>query len=111
MEETMTRRKNLFGTVLTYAAPSSNYRGESEENRTMLQKISKGGKEYSIVSPEAMRNALREKARGRIFRSRHLSIEKSRTLLISIRSRLPAKIAKLVMARSGQRRFLMQSDS
>lgn len=30
--------KNLFATVLTYAAPSSNYRGESEENRTVLQK-------------------------------------------------------------------------
>lgn len=56
----MTRSKNLFATVLTYPAPSSNYRGESEENRTMLQKITKGGKEYSIVSPEAMRNALRE---------------------------------------------------
>ena len=56
----MTRSKNLFATVLTYPAPSSNYRGESEENRTMLQKISKGGKEYTIVSPEAMRNALRE---------------------------------------------------
>src|SRR3712207_3979270 len=51
---------NLFATVLTYPAPSSNYRGESEENRTMLQKITKDGKEYCIVSPEAMRNALRE---------------------------------------------------
>jgi CRISPR-associated protein Cst2 len=56
----MAASKNLFATVLTYAAPSSNYRGESEENRTMLQKLSKGGKEYTIVSPEAMRNALRE---------------------------------------------------
>ncbi len=54
------KNKNLFATVLTYAAPSSNYRGESEENRTMLQKITKGGKEYSIISPESMRNALRE---------------------------------------------------
>lgn len=52
--------KNLFATVLTYAAPSSNYRGESEENRTVLQKISKGGQEYTVVSPESMRNALRE---------------------------------------------------
>jgi CRISPR-associated protein Cst2 len=60
MEESMTVSKNLFATVLTYPAPSSNYRGESEENRTMLQKITKGGREYSIVSPEAMRNALRE---------------------------------------------------
>lgn len=56
----MKKSKNLFVTVLTYPAPSSNYRGESEENRTILQKITKGGKEYSIVSPEAMRNALRE---------------------------------------------------
>jgi CRISPR-associated protein Cst2 len=52
--------KNLFATVLTYPAPSSNYRGESEENRTILQKITKAGKEYSIISPESMRNALRE---------------------------------------------------
>ena len=56
----MGKCKNLFATVLTYPAPSSNYRGESEENRTMLQKITKGGKEYTIVSPEAIRNALRE---------------------------------------------------
>ncbi|UFP95946.1 hypothetical protein [Gloeobacter morelensis] len=52
--------KNLFATVLTYAAPSSNYRGESEENRTVLQKIAKQGKEYTVISPESMRNALRE---------------------------------------------------
>lgn len=52
--------KNLFATVLTYPAPSSNYRGESEENRTVLQKIAKGGQEYTVISPESMRNALRE---------------------------------------------------
>jgi CRISPR-associated protein Cst2 len=52
--------KNLFATVLTYAAPSSNYRGESEENRTVLQKIAKDKKEYTVISPESMRNALRE---------------------------------------------------
>jgi len=51
---------NLFATVLTYPAPSSNYRGESEENRTILQKITKGGRDHTIVSPESMRNALRE---------------------------------------------------
>src|SRR5712692_4649202 len=56
----MTTSKNVFATVLTYPAPSSNYRGESEENRTMLQKITKDGKEYTIVSPESIRNALRE---------------------------------------------------
>ena len=52
--------KNLFVTVLTYPAPSSNYRGESEENRTVLQKIAKGKQEYTIISPESIRNALRE---------------------------------------------------
>lgn len=53
-------RKNLFATVLTYPAPSSNYRGESEENRTVLQKIAKERQEYTVISPESMRNALRE---------------------------------------------------
>ncbi|MCA1624029.1 MAG: type I-B CRISPR-associated protein Cas7/Cst2/DevR [Acidobacteria bacterium] len=52
--------RNLFATVLTYPAPSSNYRGESEENRTVLQKITRDGKEYPVISPESMRNALRE---------------------------------------------------
>jgi len=51
---------NLFATVLTYPAPSGNYRGESEENRTVIQKISKNGQKYAIVSPESIRNALRE---------------------------------------------------
>lgn len=52
--------QNLFATVLTYAAPSSNYRGESEENRTVLQKITRGDTEHTVISPESMRNALRE---------------------------------------------------
>lgn len=51
---------NLFGTVLTYPAPSANYRGESAENRAVIQKITKGRFEYAIISPEAIRNALRE---------------------------------------------------
>jgi len=45
---------------MTYAAPSSNYRGESEENRTVLQRISRNGAEHTVISPESMRNALRE---------------------------------------------------
>lgn len=53
-------KKNLFASVVTYVAPSSNYRGESEENRSVLQKISKNGAEYAIISPESMRNALRD---------------------------------------------------
>lgn len=51
---------NLFATVLTYPAPSANYRGESELSRTVIQKITDGRHEYPIISPEAMRNALRE---------------------------------------------------
>ena len=51
---------NLFSTVLTYAAPSANYRGESELNRTVIQKVTDGRFDYPIISPEAMRNALRE---------------------------------------------------
>ena len=51
---------NLFGTVLTYAAPSANYRGENELNRSTMQKITDGRNEFPIVSPEAMRNAMRE---------------------------------------------------
>ncbi|MDR3635103.1 MAG: hypothetical protein P4L84_14960 [Isosphaeraceae bacterium] len=51
---------NLFATVLTHPAPTANYRGESELNRTVIQKLTDGRHEYPIVSPEAMRNALRE---------------------------------------------------
>ncbi|KUJ96918.1 MAG: CRISPR-associated protein Cst2 [Desulfonauticus sp.] len=54
---------NIFGTVLTYAAPSANYRGESAENRSVLQKITLGRFEYPVISPEAMRNALRDTLR------------------------------------------------
>lgn len=51
---------HLFATVLTYPAPSANYRGESELNRTIIQKVTDGRFDYPIISPEAMRNALRE---------------------------------------------------
>lgn len=56
--------KCLFSTVLTYPAPSANYRGESEENRSIIQKITDGRHDFPIISPEAMRNALRELLRG-----------------------------------------------
>lgn len=52
--------ENLFATILTYPAPSANYRGESEESRSVIQKVTSGRFEYGITSPEAMRNALRE---------------------------------------------------
>ena len=51
---------NLFCTALTNTAPSANYRGESAENRAVIQKITRGRFEYPIISPEAIRNALRE---------------------------------------------------
>lgn len=51
---------NLFATVLTYPAPSANYRGESELNRSVIQKVTDGRFDYPIFSPESMRNALRE---------------------------------------------------
>src|SRR5262245_55390280 len=55
---------NLFATVLTYPAPSANYRGESELNRTIIQKVTDGRFDYPIFSPESMRNALRELLKG-----------------------------------------------
>jgi CRISPR-associated protein Cst2 len=55
---------NLFATVLTYPAPSANYRGESELNRTVIQKVTDGRFDYPIFSPESMRNALREMLAG-----------------------------------------------
>jgi CRISPR-associated protein Cst2 len=55
---------NLFATVLTYPAPAANYRGESELNRTVIQKVTDGRFDYPIISPEAMRNALREALAG-----------------------------------------------
>lgn len=51
---------NLFATVLTYAAPFANYRGEAAENRSVIQKITKGRLEYAVISSEAIRNAMRE---------------------------------------------------
>lgn len=55
---------NLFFTCLTQPAPSSNYRGESEQNRAVIQRITRGRNEYPVISPEAIRNALRETLQG-----------------------------------------------
>lgn len=54
------RPLNLFATVLTHTAPSSNYRGESEQNRTVLQKIARGDDQFAIISADSIRNAMRE---------------------------------------------------
>ena len=54
--------KNLFVTVLTYAAPSANYRGEGEANKNVLQRLKIGnkGEERAVISAESIRNAIRE---------------------------------------------------
>ena len=52
--------RNLFATILTNPAPSANYRGESEENRLVIQKITRGEQDYPVISAESIRNALRE---------------------------------------------------
>jgi len=54
---------NLFATVLTKKQPCGNYRGESELNRTVIQKVTDGRFDYPIFSPETMRNAMRETLR------------------------------------------------
>ncbi len=51
---------NLFASILTNSAPSANYRGENQNNRMVLQRITKGRFEYAVISPEAIRKALRE---------------------------------------------------
>lgn len=51
---------NLFFSCLTQPAPSANYRGESEQNRVIIQKITIGEQEFPVISPEAIRNALRD---------------------------------------------------
>lgn len=51
---------NLFFSCLTQPAPSANYRGESEQNRAIIQKITIGEQEFPVISPEAIRNALRD---------------------------------------------------
>lgn len=57
----MKNNLNLFLTALTSAAPSSNFRGQTEGNAVILQKISYQGKIHSIVSAESLRSAWRER--------------------------------------------------
>ncbi|MGK7897119.1 MAG: hypothetical protein AB4372_26770 [Xenococcus sp. (in: cyanobacteria)] len=50
---------NLFATILTYAAPSANHHNKGDDTSKILQTISKQGKDYPIISPYAIRDALR----------------------------------------------------
>lgn len=79
----MPLKNNLFATILTYPAPSSNYRGESEESRTVIQKINKAGKDHAVISSDSLRNGLREMLaqmgfpcnRRRLHDERQLAVE------------------------------------
>ncbi len=52
-------RSNLFATILTYAAPSANHHNKGDDNNKVLQTISKQGRDYAVISPYAIRDALR----------------------------------------------------
>lgn len=63
-KKTEEKYKTIFGTVLTNAAPASNYRGETQNTRTILQKLNcPDGEQYTVVSAEAIRSRLREMLR------------------------------------------------
>ena len=44
---------------MTYAAPSANHHNKGDDNNKVLQTISKQGRDYAIISPYAIRDALR----------------------------------------------------
>lgn len=52
-------RLNLFATILTYAAPSANHHNKGDDTNKTLQTISKQGRDYAIISPYAIRDAIR----------------------------------------------------
>jgi hypothetical protein len=54
---------NIFGSVLTYEGPSSNYRQGTEGNLNVLQKLRYADGEHTIFSAEAIRNRLRDMLR------------------------------------------------
>jgi CRISPR-associated protein Cst2 len=54
------KRLHLFGTVLTYASPSSNHRGKGDDTESPLQTITKQGRDLPVISPYAIRSALRQ---------------------------------------------------
>lgn len=52
--------RNLFATVVTFPAPSSNYRGEASSNLSPIQTISIGGEQRAVMSGETLRNEKRK---------------------------------------------------
>jgi CRISPR-associated protein Cst2 len=53
-------KNNIFGTVLTEVMPASNYRGDTEDNRSILQKLRYPDGDHTVFSAEAIRNRLRD---------------------------------------------------
>ena len=53
------KRLNLFATILTYAAPSANHHNKGDDTNKTLQTIAKQGRDYAVISPYAIRDALR----------------------------------------------------
>jgi CRISPR-associated protein Cst2 len=59
----MNKRNNIYGTVLTDVMPSSNYRGDTEDNRSVLQKLQYPDGPHTVFSAESIRSRLREMLR------------------------------------------------
>jgi CRISPR-associated protein Cst2 len=72
-EKAKVKRPNLFATILTYAAPSANHHNKGDDTNKTLQTISKQGRDYSVISPYAIRDALR-----RILREEGLTCNRTR---------------------------------
>jgi CRISPR-associated protein Cst2 len=64
---------HLFATILTYAAPSANHHSKGDDNDNPLQTITKQGRDYPVISPYAIREALR-----RILSAEELPCNRSR---------------------------------
>lgn len=73
LESNTSKRLNLFATILTYAAPSANHHNKGDDNNKVLQTISKQGRDYAVISPYAIRDALR-----RILHEEELSCNRMR---------------------------------
>ncbi len=58
-EEAKVKRLNLFATILTYAAPSANHHNKGDDTNKTLQTISKQGRDHAVISPYAIRDAIR----------------------------------------------------
>ena len=75
-------RNNIFGAVLTDVAPSSNYRGETEANRSVLQKLRFHDGEHTVISAEAIRNRLREMLREDGLKCNRSRLKNERELMV-----------------------------